>query len=65
MMRVRVTSLTEARMVVVRSSATWTSMVEGMEALRVGNMRRTLSTVAMTLASGVLKTMTRMAGLPL
>ena len=65
MMRVRVTSFTEARMVVVRSSATWRLIDGGIEASSVGSSARTLSTVSITLACGVLKTMTRMAGLPL
>jgi hypothetical protein len=64
MTRVRVTSLTEARMVWVRSSATWTFIAGGTEAWSVGSSLRTLSTVEMTLAPGDLKTTMRMAGVP-
>ena len=52
-------------MVVVRSSATLSLMAGGMEACSVGRIFRTLSTAAMTLAPGDLKTMIRIAGLPL
>src|ERR1700753_3326161 len=65
MMRVRVMSLTEARMVPVRSSTTCSLMAGEMEACSCGRMARTLSTVWMTLAPGDLKTTTRMERLPL
>ena len=55
------TSCTLARMVVVRSTATLILMVGGMAACRWGISASTLSTVEITLAPGILKTMSRMA----
>ena len=52
MIRVRSTSRTDARIVVVRSSTTLTSMAVGMEALSDGIASRILSTVSMIFAPG-------------
>ncbi len=62
---VQVTSLTDDRMTVVRSSATSRLTAGETEARSLGRSASTLSTVVMTLALGLLKTMMRMAGLPL
>ena len=64
MIRVRSTSLTEARMVVVRSSTMVVSMPDGMDALMNGNCARMRSTVAMMLAPGWRKMITFTARLP-
>ena len=55
------TSCTLERMVVVRSTATSILMVGGMAACRRGISAITLSTVEITLAPGILKTMSRTA----
>ncbi len=65
MISVRVTSLTDARMVVVRSSATSMCIAGGTDACSLGSMASTLSTVLITFAPGDLNTMSRMPGLPL
>ena len=64
MTSVRSTSLTEARMVVVRSRTVVISMPWGMEAFNDGNWAVTRSTVWMMLAPGSRKMMTTMAGCP-
>src|ERR1700687_4188165 len=62
---VRVTSFTDARIVVVRSSATLSFIAGGTAACSVGRIFSTLSTVSITFAVDVLKTTTRIAGVPL
>ena len=62
---VRVTSFTDARIVVVRSSATCTWIAGGIDACSIGSIFFTLSTVSITFAVEVLNTITRIAGLPL
>ena len=55
------TSVTEARMVWVRSARTWTPMAGGMSACRPGSALLILLTVWMTLAPGCLNTISRIA----
>ena len=62
---VRVMSRTLARMVTVRSSATWSLMLGGMDACSAGSCFSMLSNVWRTLAPGDEKTMIRMDGRPL
>src|SRR5271157_1963448 len=63
-MRVRSTSLTDARMVVVRSRTIVVLMPWGMEASIEGNAARIRSTVSMMLAPGWRKMMTGIEGMP-
>ena len=64
MISVRSTSLTEARMVVVRSRTMVMSMPWGMEAFNDGNWAAMRSTVWIMLAPGSRKMMMTIAGLP-
>ena len=64
MISVLSTSLTEARMVVVRSRTMVVSMPSGMDAWINGSCARTRSTVSMMLAPGWRKMMTVTARLP-
>ena len=61
---VRCTSLTEARMVVVRSLSTVMSIDAGMDACNCGSTSRTRSTVSTMFAPGWRKMYTITAGLP-
>ncbi len=61
---VRSTSLTEARIVVVRSTILSTLMDAGTASRDLGSCSSTRATVSMTLAPGCLKTMSRMLRLP-
>src|ERR1019366_364890 len=65
MIRVRWTSATEARTVVVRSRPTSSLMLLGNDALRNGSASTTRSTVAIMLAPGWRKMTTSTLGLPL
>ena len=64
MASVRSTSLTDARMVVVRSSMMVKSMAAGMEAFKEGMEARMRSTVSMILAPGCRKMINKIPGLP-
>ena len=57
------TSVTEARIVVVRSSSVSTFIAAGMFAVSLGSCALMSSTVSMTLAPGSLRTASRMPGL--
>src|SRR6202046_3157565 len=61
---VRSTSLTDARIVVVRSSITVKSIAAGIEAFKDGMAARMRSTVSMMLAPGCREIINKMAGLP-
>ena len=61
---VNCTSLTEARMVCVRSVMTATLIAGGIAACSWGSAALTRSTVSMTLAPGCLKTISRMPRRP-
>ena len=58
------TSLTEARIVCVRSDTTFRWMLGGISARSAGSLAFTPSAVAMTLALGCLNTSSRIDGLP-
>ena len=65
MRSVRSTSLTDARIVVVRSRTTVRSIPAGIEAFREGSAARIWSTVSIMFAPGWREIMTMTAGLPL